>query len=108
LNRNVLFVEQGFHNELLYSDRLTATKVGWVTDKEMAAEMKCTAKFRYRQPDRSVTIRKREDDQLDVIFDEPQRAITPGQAVVFYDGDVCLGGGTIDKVYKKEEAITYL
>ncbi|MGP4080509.1 tRNA 2-thiouridine(34) synthase MnmA [Pseudalkalibacillus sp. R45] len=108
LEKNVLFVEQGFHNELLYSDKLNATKVSWMTGKGMPDEFKCTAKFRYRQPDRSVTVRKTEDGTYDVIFDEPQRAITPGQAVVFYDGDVCLGGGTIDKVYKKEEAISYL
>ncbi|MCF6138049.1 tRNA 2-thiouridine(34) synthase MnmA [Pseudalkalibacillus berkeleyi] len=108
LDRNVLYVEQGFHNELLYSEQLTATLVSFVSDKEIPDELKCTAKFRYRQTDRGVTIKKREDGQYDVWFDEPQRAITPGQAVVFYDGDVCLGGGTIDKVYKKEKELSYL
>ncbi|MGZ7236552.1 aminomethyltransferase beta-barrel domain-containing protein, partial [Streptococcus pyogenes] len=62
-------------------------------------EFECTAKFRYRQPDSKVTV-KVSGNQAEVIFHEPQRAITPGQAVVFYDGQECLGGGMIDMAYK--------
>ncbi|WLD92198.1 tRNA 2-thiouridine(34) synthase MnmA [Alkalihalobacillus sp. AL-G] len=108
LENNILFVDQGFHNDRLYSEKLTAVKVGWVSGKEMPEELRCTAKFRYRQPDRSVTVKKVSNQKYEVIFDEPQRAITPGQAVVFYDGDVCLGGGTIDDVYKNGSVISYL
>jgi len=60
----------------------------------------CTAKFRYRQPDQGVTIERLDADRYLVTFERPQKAVTPGQAVVFYDGDVCLGGGTIDVVHK--------
>ncbi|WP_257346228.1 tRNA 2-thiouridine(34) synthase MnmA [Pseudalkalibacillus decolorationis] len=108
LKNNILFVDQGFHNDLLYSDKLTAIKVSWLSEKNMPDELRCTAKFRYRQPDRPVTVKKLPDGTYEVIFDEPQRAITPGQAVVFYDGDVCLGGGTIDDVFKNGSTISYL
>jgi tRNA-specific 2-thiouridylase len=108
LKDNVLYVEQSFHHEKLYSESLTAVKASWVSDQTPASTFKCTAKFRYRQPDMGVTVHVMEDQTLQVVFDERQRAITPGQAVVFYDGDVCLGGATIDTVYKDDKAITYL
>jgi tRNA-uridine 2-sulfurtransferase len=108
LKDNVLYVAQGFHNDLLYSNSLKAVKPSFVSDRPIASTFTSTAKFRYRQPDMGVTVHVMEDETLHVVFDEPQRAITPGQAVVFYDGDVCLGGATIDTVYKNDEAITYL
>ncbi|MFC7372750.1 tRNA 2-thiouridine(34) synthase MnmA [Fictibacillus iocasae] len=108
LEQNVLYVEQGFHHDALYSESLTAVKPSWVSGKEVPSEFKCTAKFRYRQPDMGVTVKVNEEKTLTVVFDEPQRAITPGQAVVFYNGDICLGGATIDTVYKNEKPIPYL
>ncbi|NCU18282.1 tRNA 2-thiouridine(34) synthase MnmA [Pallidibacillus pasinlerensis] len=108
LERNVLLVGQGFHNEALYSDAIIATKVSWVSNKEKPKEFRCTAKFRYRQPDNNVTVRLLDNDEVEVIFDEPIRAVTPGQAVVFYDGEECLGGGTIDKIFKNEKQLTYV
>ncbi|TLS39290.1 tRNA 2-thiouridine(34) synthase MnmA [Pseudalkalibacillus caeni] len=108
LEENVLYVDQGFHNDRLYSDSLVATDISWVSDKAPEDGFKCTAKFRYRQPDRSVTVRYLDENRIKVIFDEPQRAITPGQAVVFYNGDECLGGATIDEVYKNDEELTYV
>jgi tRNA-specific 2-thiouridylase len=57
---------------------------------------KCTAKVRYRQKDQACTVTKIEGDKIYVEFDAPQRAITPRQSVVFYDGDVCLGGAMIE------------
>ena len=65
------------------------------------------SKFRYRQPDSQVTV-KVKGDMAEVIFAEPQRAITPGQAVVFYDGKECLGGGMIDMAYKDGVACQYI
>ncbi|MFD1781180.1 tRNA 2-thiouridine(34) synthase MnmA [Fredinandcohnia salidurans] len=108
LKKNILYVDQGFHNEFLYSDSILATNVSWVSDMEPEEEVKCTAKFRYRQPDNAVTVKKVDDNTVKVIFDEPIRAVTPGQAVVFYNGDECLGGATIDKVFKNGERLTYV
>lgn len=100
LESNVLYVAQGFHHPSLYSEGLHAIKVNWVAGHEPAETFKCTAKFRYRQPDQAVEVKVMDTGDVVVTFDEPQRAITPGQSVVFYNGDECLGGGTIDKVIK--------
>lgn len=103
LEKNILYVGQGFHHPGLYSEGLRAIKVNWILRRESDEPFECTAKFRYRQPDQRVTVYPQSDGTVEVLFAEPQRAITPGQAVVFYDGDVCLGGGTIDHVLKKKE-----
>jgi tRNA-uridine 2-sulfurtransferase len=108
LKDNILYVEQGFSNESLYSDELVATDLNWINPEVVSNEFTCTAKFRYRQEDSAVTVEKLENGNVRVIFAESQRAITPGQAVVFYDGEVCLGGGTIDKVIKKDHVLDYV
>jgi tRNA-specific 2-thiouridylase len=108
LERNVLYVGQGFHHEKLYSDAIIADKVNWVSNKQKPGEFDCTAKFRYRQQDNNVTVRIMEGNQVQVLFHEPIRAVTPGQSVVFYQGEECLGGGTIDKVFKNGERLTYV
>ena len=100
LEKNILYVTQGESHPSLYSYGLIATDLQFVSEKPKKEVFKCTAKFRYRQPDQGVTVHIQEDNTCRVIFDEPQKAITPGQAVVFYDGDVCLGGATIDKILK--------
>ncbi|WP_394217892.1 tRNA 2-thiouridine(34) synthase MnmA [Halobacillus trueperi] len=105
---NILYVGQGFHHDALYSDGLIASEASWTKGSVPTESFKCTAKFRYRQEDSGVTVHPMEDGKWKVRFDEPERAITPGQAVVFYDGDVCLGGATIDVVLKQDEAITYV
>jgi tRNA-specific 2-thiouridylase len=99
LERNVLIVVQGDKHPALYSSALTASGVNWIAPDTPAAgaePFRCTAKFRYRQPDQGVTVKSRGDGLWDVVFDEPQKAVTPGQSVVFYDGELCLGGGTIE------------
>ncbi|WP_274650055.1 tRNA 2-thiouridine(34) synthase MnmA [Paenibacillus humicola] len=101
LEANILYVVQGDHHPSLYSSGLTAADINWIGGTPPEGAIRCTAKFRYRQPDQGVTLSFRADGRTgDVVFDEPQKAITPGQAVVFYDGEVCLGGGTIDRVHK--------
>lgn len=100
LERNVLIVGQGYHHPLLYSEALKAVDVNWISGRAPAAPMECTAKFRYRQEDHQVTVIPLPDGSLDVVFAEPERAVTPGQYVVFYEGEECLGGGTIDEVKK--------
>ncbi|MNH85771.1 tRNA-specific 2-thiouridylase MnmA [compost metagenome] len=102
LEQNILYVVQGDKHPSLYSTGLIASGINWIAGNENMPKdsFHCTAKFRYRQPDQGVTLTLREDGNVYVAFDQPQKAITPGQAVVFYDGDVCLGGGTIDVVEK--------
>ncbi len=97
---NILYVVQGENHPDLYSYGLIGVDLHWISEKPKPAGFKCTAKFRYRQKDRDVTVYTKEDKTCKVIFDEPQKAVTPGQAVVFYDGPVCLGGATIDKALK--------
>lgn len=108
LERNVLYVCQGYHNDALYSEGLVATNVNWISEREKPKSFHCTAKFRYRQPDQGVTVTILEDGRVRVDFDEPVRAITPGQAVVFYNGEECLGGGTIDIILKNGQQLAYV
>lgn len=91
---NVLYIAQGGENRWLYSQRLLSEAPSWVAGEAPAASFRCTARTRYRQLDQACEVRVR-DDGLDVRFDEPQRAVTPGQSVVLYDGEVCLGGAVI-------------
>ena len=100
LKRNLLIVQQGEHDEL-FSLSLDAEKINWIAGNPPAREFDCTAKFRYRQPDQRVRV---SIDGLGahVVFAEPQRAVTPGQWGVFYQGEVCLGGGPIDHVEPKK------
>ena len=107
LEKNILYVDQGFHNELLYSESIIATNVSWVSHQPVK-DLSCTAKFRYRQEDNEVMVTMIDATTAKVTFKKPIRAITPGQAVVFYDGEVCLGGGTIDDVFKNGEKIWYV
>ncbi|WP_144787843.1 tRNA 2-thiouridine(34) synthase MnmA [Lysinibacillus fusiformis] len=108
LERNVLLVGQGFHHDALYSTSLTAVKMSYTSTKKLPRKFFCTAKFRYRQTDTPVEVEILEDGSTHITFEEPVRAITPGQAVVLYDGEVCLGGGTIDEVFKNNEKLTYV
>lgn len=108
LEKNILYVVQGDQHHSLYSTALTASSVNWIAgnDKLPEGSFKCTAKFRYRQPDQGVTLTPQADGTIIVEFDKPQKAITPGQAVVFYNGEECLGGGTIEAPVKLPEAIS--
>lgn len=101
LENNVLFVCQGFHNESLYSDSLLASNLSFTSNKKLGDKFECTAKFRYRQQDSKVTVEILEADKVRVSYDPPVRAVTPGQSVVFYDKEICLGGAIIDEVYKE-------
>ncbi|RST57340.1 tRNA 2-thiouridine(34) synthase MnmA [Siminovitchia terrae] len=108
LEKNVLYVEQGFNHPTLYSDSIQAIKLNWISDQKKETEFTCTAKFRYRQPDEEVTVKLLPGNEAEIRFARPVRAVTPGQAVVFYDGDVCLGGGTIDQIFHDGQRLTYV
>lgn len=105
---NVLYVEQGFHHDALYSDYLIASDYSFVNPVDLERGFNCTAKFRYRQQDTEVSVERVDDHSIKVTFKEPVRAITPGQSVVFYDGEICLGGATIDDVYKTSRQLSYV
>jgi tRNA-specific 2-thiouridylase len=93
---NVVYVERGQEHPALFSQRLLANEVHWITTPPQGpGPWKLMAKVRYRQSDQACQVFIRPDGQLQVDFDSPQRAITPGQYVVFYQGEVCLGGATI-------------
>ncbi|GIP43430.1 tRNA-specific 2-thiouridylase MnmA [Paenibacillus sp. J45TS6] len=108
MDRNVLYVGQGFHHEMLYSDSIITDHVNWISKGALPDTFECTAKFRYRQSDNKVTVTRLEDSKAKVTFHEPIRAITPGQAVVFYQEEECLGGGTINQVYRDNKLLTYV
>ncbi|PZD94165.1 tRNA 2-thiouridine(34) synthase MnmA [Paenibacillus sambharensis] len=104
LERNELIVVQGENHPVLYSEGLTAAGVNWIAPSKPEGSFRCTAKFRYRQPDQGVTVNVLADGTAEVVFDKLQKAVTPGQSVVFYNGEICLGGGTIDRVHKVDPA----
>ena len=84
-------------NEDVFSNRLTCRNLNWMAIEDLGdQEMRVSAKIRYSHKGASCTIRKIGEDRVECVFDEPQRAATPGQAVVFYDGEYVVGGGTIE------------
>nr|WP_315856902.1 tRNA 2-thiouridine(34) synthase MnmA [Microbulbifer agarilyticus] len=97
LERNVLLVAQGKHHPLLYSTGLEATQSHWINGAPPAQQFRAAAKTRYRQDDQDCEVIVGEDGRLVIHFDTPQRAVTPGQSVVIYQGDICLGGAVIDR-----------
>ena len=92
---NQLVVAQGSDHPALFRASLTATDLHWVAGSAPTAMPAFHARIRYRQRDQSCRITQLQADRCAVSFSRPQRAVTPGQAVVFYHGDTCLGGGTI-------------
>lgn len=94
--RNVVYIEQGDDHPSLYTDQLIATDTSWVTGTPPSPlPYSCSAKIRYRQPDQPCVIESIEQDRVYVRFLQPQRAMTPRQAIVFYQDALCLGGGMI-------------
>ena len=98
VKKNILYVASGDENKYLLSDSCTVTNLNWITDKPKEGQH-INAKFRYRQKDNGVKIHFIDDAKILLIFDEPYKAVTPGQAAVLYDGDICLGGGLIEHTY---------
>lgn len=98
LVNNKLIVGQGQHNKKLYAPGLKATQLTWINNAPSNTELHCMAKIRYRQVDQQCkVILDANNNTANVLFAEEQRAITPGQSIVFYDQDICLGGAIIEE-----------
>ena len=104
VKNNILYVASGEESEYLDSTSCTVDTLNFITDKP-ADGAHINVKFRYRQPDNGVTIKYINDELVELIYDEPLKAVTPGQAAVFYDGEICLGGGLIKHVYRHDRRI---
>ena len=96
-NTVVLARESELYDRVLYADDINLISVPVIKEP-----MRVKAKVRYRQPEQWATVIQTGEDEIRVEFDEPQRAITKGQSVVLYDGDIIVGGGTITKVGERE------
>ncbi len=99
LVNNVLIVGQGHDHPLMLHNTLEAGQLDWCSNSPLTASLQCAAKTRYRQADQACHVQPLADGRVRVRFEEAQRAITPGQSVVFYQGEVCLGGGVIEQRY---------
>lgn len=104
LGKNELIVCQGADNPLLFSNRLLASQFSTITDKKIPTEFDCTAKFRYRQKDINAHVKVLDESHVEVTYDNT-KAVTPGQAAVFYMDDVCIGSAIIDEVYNGDERL---
>lgn len=104
LNNNALYVADGDDNQYLYSDEALIEDINWISKEK---PLKCTAKFRYRQLDQEVSLEYIDDNHIKVKYNRV-KAVTPGQACVFYLGEECLGGGIIKEVYKNNKKLWYL
>jgi len=103
LENNILIVVDGHDHPLLYSQSLVANDLHWVAGRPPSLPLVCTAKTRYRQQDAACTIEVAEDSTCVVHFQKPQWAVTPGQSVVFYQDEICLGGGIINEVTRVKD-----
>ncbi|MET0025815.1 MAG: tRNA 2-thiouridine(34) synthase MnmA [Sedimenticola sp.] len=99
LQNNRLIVAQGHDHPLLMKEGLMASQLHWISGKPPALPLDCKARIRHRQPLQRCTVDASGSDGCRVIFDEMQRAVTPGQSIVFYLEDECLGGGIIDMAF---------
>ena len=104
LEKNELIVCQGSTNPLLYSNKLYASEFSTFTNKKIPEEFACTAKFRYRQKDINAHVKVLDEDHVEVTYDDT-KAVTPGQAAVFYQGEVCIGSAIIDEVYNGDNRL---
>ncbi|MDN5870298.1 MAG: tRNA 2-thiouridine(34) synthase MnmA [Nitrococcus sp.] len=96
---NRLIVAQGHEHPLLMSTGLEAADLCWVAGRSPRTPLRCSAKTRYRQGSQSCVVETSSADRARVLFDQPQRALAPGQSVVFYSDEECLGGGVIERSF---------
>src|SRR3990167_1066531 len=98
INNNYLIIAQGQNHPMLYASGLICSQIHWLVDENLISlPFTCHAKTRYRQADQACIISPIDNNQHYIMFSEPQRAITPGQYIVFYDKNKCLGGAIIEQ-----------
>ena len=107
IKKNILYVASGDDSAYLLSDSCIVDTLNFINGK-IPEGTHMQAKFRYRQKDIEVFVRKTKDDELEVSYPSLARAVTPGQACVFYSGEKCLGGGIIKEVRYNNEKLWYL
>ena len=95
IGNNILVAAQGHDHPLLQSQSLEASDVHWIADQQPLLPLECAAKTRYRQPDQSCKVHETGQDRITVTFESPQRAVTPGQFIVLYQEDTCIGSAII-------------
>jgi tRNA-specific 2-thiouridylase len=104
MSENTLVVVQGDHQNL-YCSKIIASNVSWINSSpfceiENKDTIECSVKIRYRQADQACTLKKLSKKNIEIQFDQPQRAVALGQSAVLYKNDKCLGGGFIEKIIK--------
>ena len=104
VKNNILYVADEKEDEHLFSDRAIIKNINWLAERTNDP-LHVGCKFRYRQQDNGVTLKFIDDDTIELIFDEPYKAVTTGQAAVFYMGTRMLGGGIIEEIYYKGKRI---
>ena len=105
LEKKILYVAHKDDNPYLYSDSAIIDTINWIgTEKPK----NCVAKFRYRQTDNSVEMEYLDEGHILIKYPQGVKAVTPGQACVFYDGEECIGGGLIKEVRKNGAKLWYL
>lgn len=97
---NTLYIAQGNQHPMLFAKGLICSPIHWLSDLKNNLPLSCYAKTRYRQQDQACLISPLDANHHNVIFSEPQRAVTPGQYIVFYDKNQCLGGATIEQIIR--------
>ncbi len=105
LKKNILYICIGDDNDYLISDSCIVDTINWLYEEKVTS---CNAKFRYRQPDNKVELEWLDNNKVSVKYKEGVKAVTPGQACVFYKDDICLGGGIIKEVRKNGKKLWYL
>ena len=96
LASNELIVVQGHENTALFHSKVITQQIHWIAGQPPSRTKNLMAKIRYRQKDQPCSIHQTTENKYEILFDSPQWAVTPGQSVVFYDNDICLGGAIID------------
>ncbi len=105
IEKNILYIAHGDDNEFLISTSAIIEQVNWISENK---PQKCSAKFRYRQPDNDVEIKFLDNNEILVTYNQGIKAVTPGQACVFYLNEECLGGGIIKEVQKNQKKLWYI